>query len=296
MIDPSTRLRRAIHLNNPALVKRITTSHPSHLQNPDYTDKSNTSLHLAASQGLVEIASHLLHAGHEGEEISLNTDRDTPLMLAARTGHLEVGRLLVRECPASIPLKNKAGLDALAITAQHPDSTALIPILLSHPTCPADPESRDHDGNTPLHHASASGSLKALRILLTAGANPLATNNYDWTPLAYSQTVAAEVYFKNLVAEFERRKVEGLRQEEERERQRAAGMRVIVDDDAVTPKKSAGGSAAQTPVEEDGDVDGALKRHWTSGQSGHSGTPGSSVRREWDGRTMHMRTRSGSGG
>lgn len=74
--------------------------------------------------------------------------------------------------------------------------------------------SRDNSGNTPLHHASASGSLKALRILLTAGADPNATNAYDWTPLSYSQTVAAEVYFKNLIAEFAQ---QGQQQQQEEE-------------------------------------------------------------------------------
>lgn len=90
----------------------------------------------------------------------------------------------------------------------HPSSTPLLPYLLE---ASASPSARDNDGDTALHHASASGSLKALRILLSAGADPLAQNADHWTPLAYSQTVAAEVYFKNLVAEFERRRVEGQR-------------------------------------------------------------------------------------
>lgn len=84
----------------------------------------------------------------------------------------------------------------------------MIPLLLDNPDHPASIHSRDNNGNTPLHHASASGSLKALRLLLEAGANPQARNSYDWTPLAYSQTVAAEVYFKNLIAEFGRRNQE----------------------------------------------------------------------------------------
>ena len=105
----------------------------------------------------------------------------------------------------------------------------MIPILLALE--PGLAHTRDADGNTPLHHASAAGNLSALRLLLSAGANPLAKNDCDWTPLAYSQTVAAEVYFKNLVAEFERRKVEGLRVGEERERQRAAGVRLVGTDE-----------------------------------------------------------------
>lgn len=57
----------------------------------------------------------------------------------------------------------------------------------------------DLDGNTALHYASAYGQLKAIRALLAAGANPGAKNRYSWTPVAYSSTVQAEVYFKGLV-------------------------------------------------------------------------------------------------
>ena len=54
-IDPSTRLRRAIHLNDLILVRRILKNNPHILRNPDYEDGSSTSLHLAANLGHVEI-------------------------------------------------------------------------------------------------------------------------------------------------------------------------------------------------------------------------------------------------
>jgi hypothetical protein len=115
-------------------------------------------------------------------------------------------------------------------------------LLLSHPEYPASADGRDNHGDTPLHHASASGSLKALRILLSAGADPTAKNAYDWTPLAYSQTVAAEVYFKNLVAELERRKAEGLRGEQERReeaiKRKYAGVRVVTEDHEPSSRPS----------------------------------------------------------
>lgn len=291
-IDASTRLRRAILLRDVVLVDRIVRNHPKALRNPDFEDKSNTSLHLAAANGFVDIAEHLIRAGHESTEISRNTDNDTALMLAAQKGHVEVGKLLVRHFPRSIPMVNRAGFDALAMASQHPASTALIPVLLNNPDFPANPHVRDNDGNTPLHYASASGSLKALRILLTAGANPLAKNNHDWTPLAYSQTVAAEVYFKNLVAEFERRKVEAARGSEERERQRQAGVR-MVDDEA--------GRKSGDTVDEDELIGDALKRHWSPLSSKQRPmTPGSTPRHEWgsylsSSTLSHVRTRSGSG-
>jgi hypothetical protein len=55
-IDVSRRLRRAILLNDVALVKRIVLNNPHKLGNPDFADKSNTSLHLAAKHGYTQIA------------------------------------------------------------------------------------------------------------------------------------------------------------------------------------------------------------------------------------------------
>ncbi|KAK5137205.1 hypothetical protein LTR08_000710 [Meristemomyces frigidus] len=287
MISPSDRLRRAIHLNDVVLVKRIVQNNPKLLQNPDFENKSNTSLHLAAASGLAEIAQFLVRAGHEQVEVSRNADHDTPLMLAARSGHVEVGRFLVHEFPRCIPAQNKVGLDALALASQNILSTGLIGLLLGDLHCPASPHGRDGEGNTPLHHASASGSLKALRILLSAGANPLAKNNYDWTPLAYSQTVAAEVYFKNLVAEFERRKVEGAKPGEERERQRAAGVRIV--DERGLPARS-------RTSEEDEAIGEALRRHRSPAEKMRPSTPGSAPKHEWGLGLQHVRTASSSAG
>lgn len=289
MIHESRRMRRAILLNDVLLVKRIIRNHPKVIANPDFEDKSNTSLHLAAANGFADIVNLLFEAGHDTNEISRNADHNTPLMLAAQNGHYEVGTVLANRYPRCIPYVNKKGVDALSMAAQHPNSTALIPILLQDPMYPATPHTRDLDGNTPLHHASAAGSLKALRILLAAGANPLAKNNYDWTPLAYSQTVAAEVYFKNLVTEFERRKVEGAKQSEEIQRQRAAGMRLVGDD---------GGTIMPGDFYEDDIAIGdALKRHWSPVERKRPMTPGG-VRHEWGSPPMgitHIRTRSSSG-
>ncbi|KAF4554637.1 Ankyrin repeat-containing protein 1 [Elsinoe fawcettii] len=184
------------------LVKRIIEAHPDLLENPDYEDRSNSNLHLAAELGHRDIAVVLLEAGHDYHEISQNTNWDTPLMLAAEKSHVEVGELLIARCARSLTWKNKRGLDALSIAASRPNSHPLITSLLAHSTHPASVSHRDNQGNTPLHHASAAGALKALRILLEAGADPSAKNNAYWTPLAYSQTVQAEVYFKQLIAEF----------------------------------------------------------------------------------------------
>lgn len=154
-------------------------------------------------------------------------------------------------------MRNKLGMDALALAAGNAEAgEGLISALLSSSHGGASVHSRDNSGNTPLHHASASGALKAMRILLAHGADPFAKNSYDWTPLAYSVTVAAEVYMKNLVAEFARRRAES----------GVGGVRLVVGEQE----------------DEDEVIGDVLRRHWS---------PTDARRREGLG---HVRTRSGS--
>lgn len=111
----------------------------------------------------------------------------------------------------------------------------LIPTLILHAPShlPSPLHASDNTGNTALHHASAAGELKALRMLLQYGANPLASNAYSWTPVHYSATSAAEAYFKTLIIEFEKKKAEGKRAVAERERQRTAGVRLVTDQEGM---------------------------------------------------------------
>jgi hypothetical protein len=144
-------------------------------------------------------------------------------------------------------------------------TTHLIPTLILHspqsaPSNTSTPTSliltsTDSQGNTALHHASAAGELKALRMLLSYGANPLATNAFSWTPVHYSATSQAEAYFKTLIIESEKKKAEGRRVLAERERARNAGVRLVTDDSTINPATTAasngiagvgGGSGAMT--------------------------------------------------
>lgn len=52
----SSRLRQAILQNDYSLVERVLKHNTQCLHNPDFANKSNTSLHLAAQHGLLEIA------------------------------------------------------------------------------------------------------------------------------------------------------------------------------------------------------------------------------------------------
>ena len=63
----SLRLRKAIAANDTPLVERLLQANPHLLHNPDFDDKSNTSLHLAAREGFTDIAvrNTLLAARHQ---------------------------------------------------------------------------------------------------------------------------------------------------------------------------------------------------------------------------------------
>lgn len=297
MIDVPTRLRRAIAANDLGLVKRILKNNPAYLTNPDFKDKSNTSLHLAAQYGFLEICEHLIALGHDSTDlnnktidfyldsaslgVSHNTDGRTPLHLACANSHTAVVKLLGAKFPECINRADASGMTPLMLAARgHPDpdyipppqalqnanrehgtpvqavggaagliTTRIGPAALafssskssshynvnqstlsqipssnaatmehlfrlptftsSSPTLFELISAQDHSGNTALHHASASGNLKALRALVVAGADPLAKNCSGWTPESYSVSVQAEVYFKSLINEWKERTAEG---------------------------------------------------------------------------------------
>jgi uncharacterized protein len=125
-------------------------------------------------------------------------------------------------------------MDALMLCARN----GTLPLLQALLAAGASPASFDKDGNTALHYASASGELKALRLLLSYGASPLAQNAYSWTPIAYSATPAAEAYFKQLVAEFERHRVELAQAAREAEKQRVAGVRLVTTSAGAEPDET----------------------------------------------------------
>ncbi|CZT53470.1 related to AVO2 Component of a complex containing the Tor2p kinase and other proteins, which may have a role in regulation of cell growth [Rhynchosporium secalis] len=241
MIDPSLRLRRAIHASDTLLVKRILSSHPNLLQNPDSspTGLSNSNLHLASSLGHTSIVSLLLslYAPPSSppttnpkdlpslKTLPLNEEYQTPLHLAAASGHTEIVHLLCSSCPGCIKKGDLRGRDALMLASREGHDTVVQILLTFSPSGPAELlEASDIDGNTALHFASSNGHLLVLRTLLAAGADSEKRNVWSWTPVAYSATVQAEVYFKGLVSEVERRnKV----RRDVREKGTGGGVRIV---------------------------------------------------------------------
>ncbi|KAK3950617.1 ankyrin repeat-containing domain protein [Pseudoneurospora amorphoporcata] len=208
-IDPSIRLRRAIHVNDHLLVKRILRTHPNLLHNPDHSvcGNANSNLHLAASLGHLAICKILVELGHEEDTPALNDDHQTALMLAASAGHTEIVHFLCENDARSILRQDIHGRDAVMEASLNGHDTVVQILLTWAPGgAPAALAQADLDGNTALHFASGNGNLLVLRTLLAAGADPGRKNVWSWTPGEYSATVQAEVYLKGLVNEVQRRK------------------------------------------------------------------------------------------
>ena len=90
------------------------------------------------------------------------------------------------------------------LASRTPHTSLLTHLITLSPSPPSPLASTDISGNTPLHYASAYGQLKSIRTLLEHGADASARNAWSWTPVSYSFSVQAEVYFKGLVNAAER--------------------------------------------------------------------------------------------
>ena len=141
-----------------------------------------------------------------------------------------------------------------------PSQPDLLSILLKiHPyPLPLPLEATDNAGNTPLHHASAWGNLKAIRTLLELGADPGARNEWSWTPVAYSASVQAEVYFRGLVNSSNREVV-------------GRNGEIL----ALPPSKERGPSGGGTGRERGGSGGTVGRERGGSGGQGRSGRSGS---------------------
>jgi ankyrin repeat protein len=106
-------------------------------------DEGNTPLHIAAENGLLEVARQLLE--HNVEVDPRNNHKTTPFLAALVNGHSDVVWLL---------LEHNAGVRV-----------------------------HDNEGNTPLHSAARNGLLGVAQILLEQNANINSQSNHKSTPL-----------------------------------------------------------------------------------------------------------------
>lgn len=86
--------------------------------------------------------------------------------------------------------------ERLDLLARHGVDVSGVDVVV--PALPDDPNTRDDDGATPLHHAAWDGDLDLIERLLAAGADPTATDTrFGTTPLGWAehayQTEAADL-------------------------------------------------------------------------------------------------------
>ena len=202
--------------------------------------------------------------------ISVNTDGQCPLHLAAAASQTGVAALLCQQFPESVDRRDRHGQTPLHLACTSQTIPAMNHLLQTgtkpRPRMPeetietliahgADVRAKDAQGNTCLHNASAWGNLKAVRALIQAGADPLCKNKAGWTPEYYSITVQAEVYYRNLVAEWEKRKVEEELRANERRAKGGGGVRLVPqetdsdEDESVHSRSRASIAKSQHTIE-----------------------------------------------
>ena len=152
-----------------------------------WDSNDNTPLHLACKDGLVDIIHWLFD--HDGSVNAQNKLLSTPLHVAAYNGHLQAAQMLI-EHNADIHSRTGLGLSPLhAATCPRVKSNQvnIMQVLLDHG---ANPNARDNDNSTPLHHSSWSyrittrrGTVDSTRLLLKHGAIIDAEDNEGRTPL-----------------------------------------------------------------------------------------------------------------
>ncbi|CAL8068065.1 unnamed protein product [Calicophoron daubneyi] len=223
-----TALHKAADRDNLEVV-RLLVKQGADLENQDRD--GNTPLLLASSQGHVQLVKALIDAGanlraqeknaksavyicaeenrHELLEVLLacplgkslipvpDIFNDTPLHVAAKRGHLEIVKLLIK-AGVDLSVKNERERTALHYAARN-GRLPVARLLLDH--APGLISERDEDGNTAIHLAADNGHQAITELLLMAGATVDSPNTEKWTPLdcaaANGHRSCAEILLKN---------------------------------------------------------------------------------------------------
>lgn len=145
--------------------------------------KGDYALIVALREPSLKVVAALLDNPQTRSEVRTAKD-ESPLMLAALQGHLDVCRLLIAR-DADV---NKPGWTPLhyAATGGH---VAIIRLLLDHH---AYIDAASPNGTTPLMMAAMYGTLDALRLLLEAGADPTLKNIQGLNAIAFARKVQRE--------------------------------------------------------------------------------------------------------
>lgn len=145
-----------------------------------------TPLHHAAAEGRKDVVAYLLD---HGTGVSQPAQAgETPLALAVEAGHGEVVELLLRR--GARPSAPDPDGNALMHEAARRNWPEVVKLLLAreadipwYSSQPRQHTARNTSGDTPLHTAVRAAAAEVARLLVSAGADPWATNDAGEKPI-----------------------------------------------------------------------------------------------------------------
>lgn len=167
-----------------------------HGANVDLQDENgNTALHhtLYGSDVSCEILSCLTGSGADVNGV--NKVKHTPLMIAAKRGHLNALTLLIKHGAHDVDLQDSDGYTALHYAVYSSDiSCEILSCLIG---IGADVNARTNNGVTPLMIAAEEGHINAVTSLVKCGANVDLQDKYGNTALHYAAGLSVDERFSD---------------------------------------------------------------------------------------------------
>ncbi|XP_014772761.1 transient receptor potential cation channel subfamily A member 1 homolog [Octopus bimaculoides] len=174
--DRSMPLHRAAMSGNMECVKLLVDNSA---RIDAYDEEQSTPLHKAALYNHYNVVDYLIKCGARVNK--RDSDSYTPLLLAALRGHSETIEILMNASadPLAVDKYEKTAI----YLASEENKTLVLKKLLEYPGMKDQVHANDQYGNRPLHVAAKEGFTEIVMILLSHGADIMATNDDEETPI-----------------------------------------------------------------------------------------------------------------